>query len=86
MSIKISFIIGQLPDEDFELLKRGYSIVSKMILPPDDFKLFHYKESDKIQVETTHGARLWCTIDHLEIVKDEERVILIFNLSYNHLT
>lgn len=81
MGIKISFIIGQLSDQEFEQLKEGYSIVSKMILPPDDYKLFHYKESQLIQVETNHGDRLWCTIQHLEILETEERVILIFTLT-----
>lgn len=81
MSIKISFIIGQLPFEEFEQLKRGHTILSKMILSPDDFKLFHYNDGDQIQVETNDGDRLWCVIKHLEIVSNEERVILIFTLS-----
>jgi hypothetical protein len=82
MSIKITFIIGQLSIDEFEQLKNGYSIISKMILAPDDFKLFHYNERDRIQVETKDGLRLWCDINHLEILKSEERVILIFTLSY----
>lgn len=82
MSIKITFIIGQLSIDEFEQLKNGYSIISKMILSPDDFKLFHYKQGDKIQVETKDGLRLWCKIDHLEVLKSEERVILIFKLSF----
>jgi hypothetical protein len=82
MSIKITFIIGQLSIDEFEQLKNGYSIISKMILSPDDFRLFHYKQADKIQVETKDGLRLWCSVDHLEILKNEERVILIFTLSH----
>jgi hypothetical protein len=81
MSIKITFIIGQLSLDEFEQLKNGYSILSKMILTPDDFKLFRYKQGDTIQVETNDGLRLWCNIDHLEIVKSEERFILIFTLT-----
>jgi hypothetical protein len=81
MSIKITFIIGQLSLEEFEQLKNGYSILSKMILPPDDFNLFRYKEGDKIEVETKDGLRQWCTIEHLEILKKEEPFILIFTLS-----
>ena len=81
MSIKITFIIGQLSYDDFEQLKNGYSLISKMILSVEDYKLFHYKEADKIEVETKDGLRLWCSIDHLEIVQDDERVILIFTLS-----
>ena len=80
MGIKVSFIIGEISADEFEQLKSGYAIVSKMILPPDDFKLFHYKEGELIQVETDHGNRLWCTIDHLEIIESEERVILIFTI------
>jgi hypothetical protein len=80
MSVKVNFIIGQLSDEDADALNNGYSIISKMILTPDDYTLFHYKEGEFIQVETDHGLRLWCTITNLEILKDEKRVITIFTL------
>ncbi len=81
MGLKVSFIIGQLGNDEMESLKNGYSVISKMILAPDDYSLFHYKEGEKIQVETNDGNRLWCIIDHLEILKNEESVILIFTLS-----
>lgn len=81
MSVKVNFIIGQLSEEDADALKKGYSIISKMILTPDDYSLFHYKEGEFIQVETDHGLRLWCTITNLEVVKDDKRVIMIFTLA-----
>ena len=78
--IRITFIISAITEEDLNLLQKGYSIVSKMILSPDDHRLFHYKIGDEIQVETQHGLRLWCNIEDLEKVEDHERVILIFTL------
>lgn len=80
--IKVTFVISQIPEEDVSALKNNRAIVSKMILCPDDYKLFHYKEKDVIQVETQNGNRLWCEITHLEVVEREERVILIFTLEY----
>lgn len=80
-SFKISFVIGDLTEENVRRLRDNYSIVSKMILTPDDYKLFRYKKGDPIQVETDHGNRLWCCIEELEKVQDPERVILIFTLT-----
>lgn len=80
MNIKISFVIGQISHQELESLKEGYSLISKMIIPADDYSLFTYKEGENIQVETNEGNRLWCKITHLETVKDDERVILIFTL------
>ena len=79
-SFKINFIIGQLSNQEAEILEEGYPIVSKMILTPDDFQIFHYKEGDAIQVETNNGHRLWCKITDLEVVNKEDGVILIFTL------
>lgn len=79
--IRITFIISAITEEDLNLLQKGYSVVSKMILSPDDHKLFHYKVGDQIQIETQHGLRLWCNIEALEKVEDQERVILIFTLT-----
>ena len=80
-SVKISFVISDLNEEDVRLLRDNYSIVSKMILTPDDYNLFRYKQGDLIQVETDHGNRLWCRIEELEKVEDHERVILILTLT-----
>jgi hypothetical protein len=80
MDIKITFVIGELEEQEIESLKEGYSIITKMILTPEDHSLFHYKTGQEIQVETDHGNRLWCSISDLEILKDDEKVILIFTL------
>jgi hypothetical protein len=80
MEYKVSFIIGDLAEEEIEALKEGHTIISKMILTPDDFKIFHYKKGAQIQIETGHGNRLWCTIDELEILESDDKVILIFTL------
>lgn len=79
-SVKISFVISDLNEEDVRLLRDNYSIVSKMILTPDDYKLFRYNKGDRIQVETDHGNRLWCRIEDLEKVENPERIILILTL------
>lgn len=80
MGVKVSFVIGQISNHEMESLKNGYAIISKMILPADDYKLFRYKAGQKIQVETNDGNRLWCKIEHLETVTTEETTILIFTL------
>jgi hypothetical protein len=80
VNIKISFIIGQVSEGDFESLAEGEKVTSKMILTEEDFALFHYKEGDEIQVETDHGNRQWCIILHLEILLENEKVLLIFTL------
>jgi len=79
-TVHVRFILGELSDEDFDALKDGQTIISKMILPPEDFKLFRYKPGDAIEAETRHGFRVWCTITYLEILRHEERVITILTL------
>jgi hypothetical protein len=78
--VHVRFIIGQLSEDEVVALKEGHTIVSKMILPPDDFKLFRYHEGDAIEAETQHGNRVWCTIKQMEILTAEDRVIIIFTL------
>ena len=78
--VKINFILGQVSEEEVERLKEDLPIISKMILSPDDYKMFHYKIGEFIQVETQNGNRLWCTIKDLEILVSEERKILLFTL------
>lgn len=80
VDIKINFIIGQISEGDFESLASGDKVTSKMILTEDDFSLFRYQEGDDIQVETDHGNRQWCTILHLETLREHDRVLLIFTL------
>lgn len=74
------FIIGKLNEEEFELLKRGESVISKLLLLPDDFSLFHYTLDDEIEAETPEGNRIWTTIRSLEIVENESSVIVILTL------
>jgi hypothetical protein len=78
--IHVRFIINELTEEEIAALKDDHTIVSKMILLPDDYKLFHYREGDTIEVQTDHGNRLWCRITNLEVVSAEDRVVLIFTL------
>ena len=78
--IKVHFVISQLSEGEVEALKDSRSIITKMILFPDDYKLFNYKKGDAIEVETQIGNRLWCTIQDIEVVENEERIILIFTL------
>ena len=78
--IKVRFVISELTTEEVEALTNNEVIISKMILTPDDFALFHYKEGDEIEVETEHGNRMWCVMRHREIISGDERVILIFTL------
>ena len=79
-SFKFRFIIGKLTNEELEVLKDGGPIITKMLMTPEDFKAFHYKEGNEIEVETQDGNRIWTTITNMEIVEDEERVIIIFTL------
>jgi hypothetical protein len=78
--INIRFVISQLGENEISTLKSGEPVISKMILSPEDHRLFRYAEGDSIEIETAHGNRLWCTITHLETISDPERVILIFSL------
>lgn len=80
MEVQINFVISELNEAEIQTLKDGFSIVSKMILSPDDFKLFKYQPGDSIQVETGQGNRAWCTITDLEVISHQEHVIIIFTL------
>ena len=79
-SFRMRFVIGKLTDDELEYLKKGEPVISKMILIPEDYRLFHYKEGDDIEAETQEGNRIWTTIQNMEIVEDPERVIIIFTL------
>jgi hypothetical protein len=79
-NIHVRFIINELSEEEVEDLKNDHVIISKLILSPDDYKLFQYREGDSIEVQTDQGYRLWCKIKNLECVADTERVLLIFTL------
>jgi len=79
-SFRMRFIVGKLTDEEMRILKRGESIISKLLLIPDDYRVFHYKEGDEIEAESQDGNRLWTEIRHMEIVEHKERVIIILTL------
>jgi hypothetical protein len=78
--IIVRFVVGDLTDEDLLNLKSDQAVISKLIITPDDFQLFNYREGDRIEVETEDGYRMWCTISNLEIVRNSERVIIILTL------
>lgn len=77
------FVVSNLSPEELLALKNGKAIVSKLLLVPDDYRVFHYKEGDEIEVETQEGDRLRTTIQHLEVVEEGESVIVILTLSPN---
>ena len=74
------FIIGKLTDDELTSLKRGEAVISKMLLIPDDYRLFHYKQGDDIEAETQEGNRIWTTIQNMETVEEGEHIIVIFTL------
>ena len=78
---RMRFVIGKLTDEELHSLKEGRSIISKMLLLPDDYNLFRYHDGDDIEAETQDGNRIWTTIKDIEVVEDKERVIIILTLS-----
>lgn len=80
MSIKISFIISEIPEDDLQGLREGYTIVAKMILTSEDELLFQSKKGDAIQVETENGNRLWCEIADLELMKNSDHTLVLFTL------
>ncbi len=80
MDIQINFVIGKLNDEEFAALQNGVSVISKIIVSPDDRKLFRYKTGDRIQVETDAGNRLWCIIKELEMLEGNDDLLAIFTL------
>ena len=77
------FVVGKLTNEELQALRQDEPIISKMLLTPDDYRVFHYKEGDEIEAETLDGNRIWTTIKNLEIVEDGERVIIIFTLRHS---
>ena len=79
-SFRMRFIIGKLSDEELLTLKRGEPLISKMLLTPQDYQVFHYREGDEIEAETQDGNRIWTVIRQMEVLEDEERIIIIFTL------
>lgn len=78
-SFRMRFIVS-IQEQELLTLKRGEKIISKILLTPDDFRVFHYIEGDEIEAESPSGDRLWTTIQHMEIIHDDVRPIIIFTL------
>jgi hypothetical protein len=79
-SFKMHFIV-ELSKEELDILKGGGQVISKLLLIPDDYRLFHYSEGDTIHAETNEGNRISARIANLEIVEDTDRVIVILTLT-----
>jgi len=77
---RMRFIVDKLTEEELQILKQGRSVISKLLLIPDDYSAFRYKEGDEIEAETQAGNRIWTIIRNMEIVEDAERVIVILTL------
>ncbi len=78
--LRLRFIVGGLTPDELHFLGQGEPVISKLLLIPEDFRLFRYKEGDEIQVETPEGNRIWTTIRNIEVVEDDYRVIVILTL------
>lgn len=85
-SFRMRFIIGKLSEEELLALKDGEPIISKMLLTPQDYRVFHYDKGDMIEAETYDGNRIWTAIREMEVIEDEERVIIIFTLVHQPQT
>ena len=77
---RMRFVFGKLTNEELRSLQNGDSIISKMLLTPDDYRAFRYREGDEIEAETQDGNRVWTTIKNIEAIEDKERVIVILTL------
>lgn len=76
----VKFVIGKLPEREIVYLKNNQRIISKLILSNKDFEIFNYKKGDRIEVQSEDGNRLWCRIFEMEILKNMDKVIIIFTL------
>ena len=78
-TFRMRFIVG-ITEADLLALDQGERIICKMLLVPDDYKVFHYAEGDEIEAETPKGNRSWAVIRDMEIIEDELRTIVILTL------
>jgi hypothetical protein len=69
------FIVG-ITEAELLALTDGEQIISKMLLIPDDYKVFHYREGDNIEAETPEGNRMWVVIRNMEVIEDQVRTIV----------
>lgn len=79
-SFRMRFIVGKLTEDELLTLRRGEPIISKMLLIPDDYRVFHYQEGDEIDAETHDGNRMRATIANMEVIEHEEQVTVILTL------
>lgn len=82
-SFKMRFIVGKLSDDEWLALRNGEPVVSKLLMVPDDYQVFHYKQGDAIEAETEEGNRIWTTIQNMEIISDTKSVVAILTLVVN---
>lgn len=80
-SFRMRFVVG-ISEGEMLALKDGQQIISKMLLTPDDYRVFHYSEGEDIEAETPRGNRLWTTINHMEVIEDDQRTIVILSLTH----
>jgi|SRR5690606_24418768 hypothetical protein len=78
---RMRFIVGKLTQDEMAALKKGDPVIAKMLLIPDDYKVFHYKTGDEIEVETEEGDRVWARIRGMEVIEDPQHVIIMFTLT-----
>ena len=78
-AFKMRFIVG-ITEAELLALNNGKQILSKMLLIPDDYRVFHYSQGDKIEAETPDGNRIWTVIRDMEVIEDEVRTIVILTL------
>ena len=78
-AFKMRFIVG-ITEAELFALTNGEQVISKMLLIPDDYRLFHYCEGDNIEAETPEGNRMWTVIRDMEVIEDELRTIVILTL------
>lgn len=78
-AFKMRFIVG-ITEAELLALTKGEHILSKMLLIPDDYRVFHYCQGDNIEAETPEGNRIWTVIREMEVIEDEVRTIVILTL------
>lgn len=81
--IRMRFIVGKLSEEEMAVLKNGDPLLTKMLLTPDDFLVFHYVPGQPIEAESADGDRIWTVIRHLETLEHDSHVILMFTLIHH---
>jgi hypothetical protein len=79
-SLRNAIIVRKLTEDELHALKNGEPVVSKLLLHPRDYRLFHYREGDRMQAASQNGNRIGTTIKNIEVVSSDERFIVILTL------